>query len=411
MAASSDTWKTKIDAAVEHRYDDLVAVRRHLHAHPEISGEEHETSLYLYQMLSDAGFDVQMGPDGRGLIVESRRNAEGPLLALRADIDALRIQDEKLVPYRSQKDGVMHACGHDAHTAILVGALTALKELEANGDLPWPVNVRGIFQPAEETSTGAAELVAAGVLDKVDAILALHVDPSRTVGRIGIRTGILTANCDVMRLTIVGRGGHAARPHEAIDPIATAAQLISCIYLSIPRATDSQDAVVVTIGCVQGGSNPNVIPEQVELHGTLRTLDDGVRDRAMQHIEQICRGIAESSGTKIQVAFEARIGAVCNDRHLADLIRQVAGESLGQDHVEEIQRPSMGSEDFAVYLQHVPGAMLRLGCAKSGSNGTPLHNASFDLDEAAIGIGSKLIAHAAINWSAAGQIPPEKASR
>ena len=240
-------WQQKLDSAIDARQQQLIAVRRHLHTHPELSGQEHETSLYLYQMLSDAGFNVRMGPDGRGLLVDSRDNTQAPCIALRADIDALPIHDEKNVTYRSQHDGVMHACGHDAHAAVVLGALTALDDLRTEGDLPWPIRVRGLFQPSEETATGAAEMVEAGALEGVDAILAVHVDPSRSVGRIGIRTGILTANCDAMRVSIIGRGGHAARPHEAIDPIATAAQLISSLYLSIPRVTDSQDAVMVRV--------------------------------------------------------------------------------------------------------------------------------------------------------------------
>ncbi len=377
----------------------MIDVRRHLHAHPEVSGQEHETSLFLYQMLLDAGFDVRMGPDGRGLLVDSRHKTQLPCIALRADIDALAIHDEKNVTYRSRHDGVMHACGHDAHTAVVLGALTALEELRTAGELPWDVCVRGVFQPSEETATGAAEMIEAGALEGVDAILAVHVDPSRSVGRIGIRTGILTANCDAVRLSIIGRGGHAARPHEAIDPIATAAQLISSLYLSIPRVTDSQDALVVTIGRIVGGSNPNVIPEEVELQGTMRTLDIDVRNRAMEHIAQICRGIAESSGTQIHVAFESGIRSVNNHQPMADLVREVGRELLGSEQVEEIPRPSMGSEDFAVYLEHVSGALLRLGCVRPGMHGPPLHNPSFDLDESAIAIGSKLLARAAVSWS------------
>ncbi|NIP87287.1 MAG: amidohydrolase [Planctomycetales bacterium] len=253
-------------------------------------------------------------------------------------------------------------------------------------------------------------MVEAGALEGVDAILAVHVDPSRSVGRIGIRTGILTANCDAVQISIVGRGGHAARPHEAIDPIATAAQLINSLYLSLPRVTDSQDAVVVTIGCIVGGSNPNVIPEQVQLQGTMRTLDGDVRNRAMEHIAQICRGIAESSGTQIHVRFESGISSVNNHAHMSNLWRQVGGELLGPEQVEEIARPSMGSEDFAVYLQHVPGALLRLGCVRPGMNGTPLHNSLFDLDETAISLGSKLLARAAAAWAnperQSGSCPP-----
>jgi amidohydrolase len=394
-----NNWQAKLDSVIDHRADHLVSVRRHLHAHPEVSGHEHETSLYLYQMLSDVGFDVRMGPDGRGLMVDRRDQPDAPRIALRADIDALRIHDEKAVDYHSQHVGVMHACGHDAHSSIVLGALFALYEMDERDELPWPVNMRGIFQPSEETATGAAEMVEAGALQGVDSILATHVDPTRCVGQIGVRAGVMTANCDAMHFRLTGRGGHAARPHETIDPIAAAAQLINSIYLTIPRATDSQDAVVVTIGQIQGGGNPNVIPELVELRGTVRTLDLNVRQQTVDHIERICRGVAESSGTDIEVEFGSRIRSVRNDAEMTEVVRNVARHLLGNEQIDEITRASMGSEDFAVYLDHVPGAMFRLGCAEPGKSAPPLHTPTFDVDEAAIPIGAKLLARAAIYWS------------
>lgn len=392
-------WQQQLDAAIDRRTGECVAVRRHLHAHPEISGCEHETSLYLYQLLSNEGFDVRMGPDGRGLLVDARDEPDVPKFALRADIDALRIHDEKKVEYRSQNDGIMHACGHDVHSSILLGALIGLHDLEARGQLPWPVNIRGIFQPSEETATGAAEMVDAGALEGVSAILATHVDPTRSVGHIGVRAGVLTANCDGMQFRLTGRGGHAARPHETLDPIAAAAQLINSIYLTIPRATDSQDAVVVTIGQITGGGNPNVIPEQVELRGTVRTLDLNVRDQTVEHIERICRGVAQSSGTTIDVSFGSRIKCVQNDAELTELLRSEGRDLLGDKQIDEIARASMGSEDFAVYLDHVPGAMFRLGCAKPGTSAPPLHTPLFDVDEAAIPIGAKVLARTVVSWS------------
>ena len=394
-----ENWQTTLDAAIDRRRDQLVGVRRHLHAHPEISGHEHETSLFLYQLLTDAGFDVRMGPNGRGLMVDRRGEPDSPRIALRADIDALRIHDEKEVEYHSRHEGVMHACGHDVHSSIVLGALLGLHELDDQDELPWPVNTRGIFQPSEETATGAAEMVEAGALDGVDSILATHVDPTRSVGQIGLRAGLMTANCDAMHFRLTGRGGHAARPHETIDPIAAAAQLINSIYLTIPRATDSQDAVVVTIGQIQGGGNPNVIPELVELRGTVRTLDLNVRRQTIDHIERICRGVAQSSGTTIDVDFGSRIRSVRNDAEMTEMVRNVARNLLGAEQIDEISRASMGSEDFAVYLDHIPGAMFRLGSAKPGTSPPPLHTPTFDVDEAAIPIGAKLLARAAIVWS------------
>ena len=293
----------------------------------------------------------------------------------------------------------MHACGHDAHTAVVFGALVALKELGEAGKLPCSTPVRGIFQPAEETSTGAVEMIEAGALADVEVIAAVHVDPTRPSGRVGLRAGVLTAHCDAMRLIVRGRGGHAARPHESDDPIAAAAQLISTLYLFVPRVADSRDAVVITVGQIRGGENPNVIPDQVELRGTLRTLDDEVRARTIQHVRQLARGIEKVSATEIEVHFEVGTDSVRNDPGLVELLRRAAESLLGKEKIDVIPRPSMGSEDFAVYLRHVPGAMFRLGSAASPATGSGLHTPTFDIDEGAMRIGAKILARTMVYWS------------
>ena len=393
-------WRKRIDEWTDRHFKEIVATRRHLHAHPEPSGEEQETSLYLYQLFSDRGFDVRMGPEGRGLMVDRKGQPEASRVAIRADIDALRIQDRKDVQYRSQSPGIMHACGHDAHTAIVTGVLLVLQNMEAAGQLPWPVPLRGIFQPSEETITGANEMIQVGAIEGIEAIFATHVDPTRLTGRVGTRHGLLTSNSDSMQFIIRGRGGHAARPHESDDPIAAAAQLISTLYLFVPRVTDSQDSVVVTIGQINGGDNPNVIPERVELQGTLRTLSHEVREKTINHIRQLARGIEEVSANKIEVRFEVGTNSVDNDPVLNDLVRRAASEVLGEDHVETISRPSMGSEDFAMYLDHIPGVMFRLGCARDADAHNLLHTATFDIDEDAMRFGTKILARSIVAWSA-----------
>ena len=404
MSIATD-WQQQLDAAVDRRFDQIVADRRHLHMHPELSGQEHDTSLFLYQQLDSEGFAVELGPEGRGVVV----NPEGSVvdaaedssqrICIRADIDALAIQDEKNAPYASQVPSVMHACGHDAHTATVLGAIRSLAELDAAGDLPWPVSWRAVFQPAEETCEGAHAMVRSGVLEGVDAIIAAHMDPSRSIGKIGVRPGVLTANGDNIVFTIYGRGGHAARPHETIDPIAIAAQLISSLYLFVPRTTDSLDAVVITIGQIIGGDNPNVIPEKVQLCGTLRTLSRPVRERTLDYIRQLARGVGESTGTKIDVEVSVGVHSVQNDGYLTELFRKSAAEVVGENGVEEILQASMGGEDFSAYLDHVPGAMFRLGCASPGAEPTPLHTPRFDIDEKALGIGAKILARTAVLWS------------
>lgn len=397
-----DSWQSDLERRIDNRYDRIVEIRRRLHMHPEVSGDELQTSLYLYQLLGDEGFDVRMGPDGHGVLADfpqSANQTERGMIALRADIDALRIHEAKNVEYRSRHDGVMHACGHDAHTAILYGALCSLNDLKNAGGLPWDIRLRGIFQPAEETCRGATEMIRVGALEGVEAILAAHMDPARRLGRIGLRAGVFTANSDQVEVNIVGRGGHAARPHEASDPIAAAAQLINAVYLFVPRATDSQDAVVVTMGQLIGGDNANVIPEQVTLRGTIRTLEADVRDETFEHIRRLAAGIGQTTDTKIRVHFGNSSPSINNDSRLIDLLVRSGTEILGPEGIEHINRPSMGSEDFAFYVEKTPGAMFRLGCTSDRAGGFPLHSPTFDIDEEALRIGAGILARTAVYWS------------
>jgi amidohydrolase len=395
----NESWQAQLDRFVDARFEEMVQVRRWLHAHPEPSGKERETSLYLYQLLGDEGFQVRVGPEGRGVLADLPGAPAGVpcrRIALRADIDALHIHDAKQVDYRSCYEGVMHACGHDGHTALVLGALCALNDLGKAGGFPSPLALRGIFQPSEETSKGAKEMIQVGAMDGVDAILACHVDPSRRVGRIGVRSGVFTANCDQVLVTIVGRGGHAARPHEASDPIAAAAQLINALYLFIPRVTDSQDAVVITVGQLAGGDNANVIPEIVTLGGTVRTLDNDVRKETFEHIRRLSAGIGQTTDTKMIVRFGQSCHSICNSQPLVELITRSTRELLGADAIETIPRASMGSEDFAFYLEKAPGAMFRLGCAADRAESVSLHSPLFDIDEQCLRIGAKILARTAL---------------
>ncbi len=391
-------WKSQLDAIIDANADEVVAVRRHLHAHPEPSGEELETSLYLYQLLGELGLDVTMGPQGCGVIADGAGAAASAAqrVAFRADIDALRIQDQKTVSYRSTRDGLMHACGHDAHAAVAYGVAHALTTLQRQGGLPWPVAWRTIFQPAEETVKGARQMIDAGALDGVSSIFALHVEPVRRTGEIGIRSGTLTSYCDSIRIVVRGQGGHAARPHESNDPIAAAAHLISTLYQFVPRATDSLDAVVVTIGQIRGGENPNVIPDKVELWGTVRTLSEEIRTKTIEHMGQLAHGIEEITGTQLEIRIEASIPSVHNDAGMTRLLSREAEEVVGDEHVQLISRPSMGSEDFACYLEKVPGTMFRLGTSADLATQTGLHTPHFDIDETALAIGTKILARAVV---------------
>ena len=397
-----ETWGAAFDAVVARRAEELIRIRRHLHAHPEPSGEETATSDFIQQKLEQSGISSTRCAAGVGVIAElavGNPQADSPLIALRADIDGLRMPDEKQVVYCSQIPGVAHACGHDAHTAALLGVGLAAAELNSGSPTETAVpgvRLRLIFQPAEETSTGARELVAQGAVEGVSTILALHVDPQRACGKVGIRYGMLTAHCDEIEMVVTGGGGHAARPHHAIDPIAAAAHLITAIYEYLPRSVDSRDPSVVTIGHVAGGSASNVIPDRVELHGTLRTIDTGARQTLKNRIREICGGVEQSSGTRIAVGFHKPLEGVNNDRRAAAALEDASREVLGREGVAHIDRPSMGGEDFSVYLTQVPGAMLRLGCASPGEEAPFLHSPLFDIDEQAIALGTRILFRAAL---------------
>lgn len=395
-------WLSAVDEAVARFEARMVEVRRHLHRYPEPSGAERETSAYLERQARELGLETRLGPDGRGVIVDPparETEAAACCFGLRADIDALHIHDAKGTAYRSEVPGTMHACGHDGHSATVLGACGALQAVSREGLLPWPVRWRAVFQPAEETNRGAYEMMDAGALEGVDAMLSQHMDPSRPVGEIGVRMGAFTADCVELDMTVHGHGGHAARPHESLDPIATAAQLITSMYLSVPRTTDSQEPVVVSFGQIQGGEDSNVIPDKVILRGTLRCLSEAVRKRTLDHIEKLARGLAEASGTRIEMQAIPGPSAVHNDPELTELIRAAGRDVVGPENVKDIPRPSMGGEDFANYLTRVPGCMFRLGCAPPGLQAPPLHSPMFDLDERALAIGARILVRAVVHGS------------
>ncbi len=410
---ASLNWAGELGASLQRRFERLCEIRRHLHRHPEPSGAEVKTTRYIASVLAaehlepvilpgSHGLWVDVG-SGSGLGADSQDRTAGdsaperPRIGIRGDIDALWIQDEKRVTYRSGVDGVMHACGHDAHTTIVLGAILVLAELDRAGLLPWPIRCRAIFQPAEETNQGALQMIQAGAVDGLAELLGIHVDPSRVVNSIGVRHGDFTADCHELELEIHGSGGHAARPHEAVDPIAIAAQLISAIYQFVPRVNNSHDPVVLTFGQIHGGQLANVIPDQVVVRGTLRTLDAAVSAKTIEQIERLANGISAACGGRVVCRWLSGPPPVKNDPELVNLLIEAGRAVVGDRNVQMIRHASMGGEDFANYLTRVRGAMFRLGCA-TASPAPPLHSPLFDIDERALAIGAEVLAHAVIRW-------------
>lgn len=389
-----DSERQRVDAQVDQIASRLSAMRRHLHENPELSSREFATTNYVARQLAAAKVGHRLARGKRGVItsISPARQSRGPVVALRADIDALPIAEENKAAYRSRQPGVMHACGHDAHTAILLGATLALHRAG-----PLDVGWRSIFQPEEEQGHGARSLVRQGVLDGVQSILAFHVDPTLPVGQVCITAGPQTAFCQDFTLTVRGRGGHGARPHLTIDPIAAAAQLITLLYQAVPRQNDPRDPMVITIGAIQSGHTNNVIPDVATLKGTIRSFAESTSLAARETVERVCAGLARATRAEIKPVFDRLLPGVINDAKLAARCIAAARELLGEKNVITERRPSLGAEDFADYLGTVPGCMMLLGTKAPGKKVTPLHTPTFDIDEKALAIGTRLFTHALLN--------------
>lgn len=375
----------RIAAELERLEPRIVEFRRYLHQHPELSLQEFATTGYVAQQLDAEGILYVYGSGKRGLLVDLGEADFGKRIGVRADCDALPILEENVFPHASQHAGVMHACGHDAHTAMLLGAIIAMHRAGS------PVGVRGIFQPAEEAGDGALGMIADGALEGISSVIALHVDPNLPVGQAAAVPDQQTASCQDFRITIHGRGGHAARPHLTVDPVAIAAALITQIYQAIPRHIDSRKPVVVSICQIHAGHASNVIPDTAQLDGTIRSLDNGAAAEAMEKLARTCKGTGESFGAAIVPMFERRIPGVVNDPEITTKCAAAAREIFGEESVLTTGPASLGAEDFADYQQLVPGCMMRLGVKYEHRETTPLHTPTFDVDERALILGSRLL--------------------
>jgi len=386
----------RLDKYLEEAEPKLIAFRRQIHQHPDLSGKEADTARFISQVLTGAAIPHRIAANGCGIITEIIRSPDpaAPVIGLRADIDALPIQEETDLPFRSNNPGVMHACGHDAHAAMLLTTVLALKQ-ENNLPFSW----RALFQPSEEEGQGAQQLIQEGALENVDGILALHVDPNRQNGKAGITPGPRTAFCRDFVIEVRGRGGHAARPYATIDPVAAAAHLVTLIYQALPRSSDARDPLVVTIGMIQGGHTSNVIPDLVTLKGTIRALRREVAIEAGATLERLSDATAQAFKADIKVAFKNLLNGMVNDEHTANACAEVARDFLRPENVICDDPPSLGGEDFADYTAKVPGCMMTLGVGFPNRKVTPLHTATFELNEAGLLLGPRLLARCLLHWS------------
>jgi len=388
---------TRIDPVVSRILPQIMELRHTLHAHPELCHEEHATSRTVADRLNRLpGLVVQTGVGGTtGIKAVLGGDKCGPAVLLRADMDALPVQEVADLPYRSQVAGKMHACGHDGHTACLVGVATVLAEIA--DELPGPVVF--IFQPAEETGGGGQILVDAGILDspKVGAAFALHGWPKLQVGQIGICRGQAMAATGGFHIVVKAKGAHGAAPHESPDPIVISARIIDALQQIASRMISPLVPVVVTVGTIHGGTALNIIPSRCEMSGTVRALSDDVRAEVLQHVERIAKGIAAAFGADAEVEIREAYPALYNDPAACDFVAAVAREVIGPDAVVE-HGPTMGGEDFAYYLQKAPGALIRLGVDAPNRPSAMLHQAHYDFNDDALPVGMKLMANLAVRW-------------
>ena len=385
---SCDQLKAEVQAAQQ----ELLAIRRHLHAHPELSGNEHQTAALVAGELRKLGWRVQEGVGRTGVVAELG-SGSGPVVALRVDMDALPVEERTGLPYASLNQGLMHACGHDIHTTVGLGVARILGPLaERLGG-----TVRLLFQPAEETAQGAAWMVADGAMQGVDALFGVHVFPSLPVGTIGVRSGSLTAAAGELEVEVLGEGGHGARPHQSTDAIWIAARVVSGLQEAISRRLDALHPVVVSFGRIEGGKAFNVIADHVRLLGTVRCLDLDLHAQLPGWIEETVQAICKGYGGEARVRYRCISPPVHNDAELTQLLADEAVALLGRPQVEWLEQPSLGAEDFAELQRETPSTMFRLGVA--GPDGcTPLHSNTFAADEASVAVGVEVLSASLLRW-------------
>lgn len=370
----------------------MRSIRRYFHRHPEIGFREEKGTRYIQDRLIELKVPFKAGVAGSGVVATLGEGAVGSShVALRADMDALPLQEKTGLPFASVHNGVMHACGHDGHVAMLLGAAALLKEVDLNGQVDL------LFQPAEETGRGAARMIRDGALTGAQAVFAGHIDTHFATGRITVDEGVICAWADPFSIHIHGRSGHAARPHEAADAVVASASLISALQTLVSRETNPNHSAVVSVGLVRAGVAHNVIAEEAVLEGTLRATDPESRERTIAGIQRIAAGIGMLHSVETEVLFNDNLPAVVNGPVATAIARQAAVAVVGVDGVISQGSPSLGGEDFSFYQQRAEGCLVRFGAAPQTAAG-PAHSATFDFDENVLPIGAAWLATVALQW-------------
>ena len=392
----------RIQQLAKQYHEEFIKVRHHLHAHPELSYQEFETSKYIQQQLQQIGIPFEIKATTGVIGILKGKNPDKKTIALRADIDALPIKEANTVSYKSINEGIMHACGHDVHTTCLLGASKILNELKAE----WEGTIKLIFQPGEEKNPGGASLlIKEGVLEnpKPQAIFGLHVHPQLETGKLSFRGGQVMASADEIYITIKGKGGHAAAPHLTADTILIASQLVVALQQIISRNNNPLSPSVLSITSFQGGFTTNVIPSEVKLMGTFRALNEEWRFKAHELIRKQATALVTGMGAELDLHIDIGYPSVFNNEALNEKARSLGEEYLGTENVETTEM-RMGAEDFGFYTQHIPGCFFRLGSgnAKNDIN-SGVHTPTFNIDEKAIEVGMGMMA-----WLGAATSPVSK---
>jgi len=371
----------------EELFEQMVRIRREIHMHPELGYQEENTASIITEELEKLGIKSTAGIGKTGVV--GQINDSGPVVALRADMDALAIQEETGLEFASKTDGIMHACGHDGHVAILLGAASILKKTLKTG------SILLVFQPAEEGGGGAQKIMESGLLDEAKAIYACHLDRHYKTGKLVVQPGPISAFTDRFDISIRGKGGHAAQPHDAIDAIVVASLIVMSLQTIVSREVNPLYPSIVSVGRIEGGSVPNAVAEAAELSGTIRTTETRIREQIMSGITRIVEAAGTLHNADVSVDFTMGYPSVINTIEEVEIARAAVINIIGEEALVDGQFASMGGEDFSYYLEKIPGCLIRLGALKDGLEGIPAHSSTFDFDEDALKIGAEFLAETA----------------
>ncbi len=386
-----------INKKIEQLYPEFVKIRRYLHENPELSTKEFNTQKYLLHLLDKYDVQIDSNIKGTGICATLKGKLPGKTIAFRGDMDALNIKEETDLPFKSNNDEVMHACGHDSHMTFLIGSLMILSEFRNH----LKGNIKFIFQPAEESIGGAKEMIEDGALNnpKVDLIIGSHIWPEINTGTIGLKKGPIMSSPDIFDIKIIGKGGHAGKPDKVVDPILLAGEIITSIENKILRPSDPFEPIVITSCSINGGNSYNVVPDICTIKGTVRTFSEDSRVYVEEKMKNLIDSVVNLSGGKSEFKYIKRFPPTINDSNAIDFIKGSASEIIGNSNVLNIKYPSMSSEDFSYFLNEVPGAYIFIGTRCENKNLIyDLHNPKFTIDEEALKIGIKVFVKSALDY-------------